>query len=81
MKSKNKNAFHAPLHPLDTEIQTYGCRHTNPVICGKHSLPAVCAFVRENNICLAPPLSWPKQYKKLKDTQDISSEKQEGLDE
>lgn len=81
MKSKNKNVFHAPLHPSDTEIQTYGCRHTNPIICGKHALPTVCAFVRENNICLAPPLSWLKQFNKLKYAQDLLSENQEGLDE
>ena len=76
MKSKNKNAFHAPLHEADSEKQTYGCRHTNPIICARHNLPTVCAFVRENNICLAPPLSWPKQYRKLKEDQDRSSEKQ-----
>jgi len=77
MKSKNKNAFHAPLHEIDSEKQTYGCRHTNPSICARHSLPTVCAFAREDNICLAPSLSWPKQYKKLKENQDHLSEKQE----
>jgi len=75
---ENKNSFHALLHSLDTEKQTYGCRHTNPIICGKHSLPTVCAFVREDNICLAPSHSWPKQFKKLKDDQDHLSEQQEG---
>jgi hypothetical protein len=62
---KQKDAFHAPLHPLDTVTQTHGCRHTNPIICSRHSLPSVCAFAREDNICLAPPVSWAKQYKKL----------------
>ena len=62
----NKKAFHAPLHPLDTEKQTQGCRHTNPDICGRHSMPEVCAFVRADKICLAPPASWPKQFRKLK---------------
>jgi hypothetical protein len=75
MNFKNKNAFHAPLHPSDSEKQTYGCRHTNPIICGRHLLQGVCAFVRDDNICLAPPLSWPKQYKKLNDSQDLLSNK------
>jgi len=63
---KNDKAFHAPLHPLDTEKQTHGCRHTNPDICSRHHMPKVCAFARADNICLAPPMSWPKQFKKLK---------------
>jgi hypothetical protein len=67
MTRRNKKAFHAPLHPHDTEKQTFGCRHTNPIICSRHNMPEVCAFARENNICLAPPASWLKQYKKLKD--------------
>jgi hypothetical protein len=71
--AKQKNAFHDPLHSVDSEKQTLGCRHTNPIICSKHNLPTVCAFAREDNICLAPPLSWAKQFKKLKDLQ--SSEK------
>ena len=29
-------------------------------------MPTVCAFVRSDNICLAPPASWPKQFQKLK---------------
>ena len=63
---KNDKAFHAPLHPLDTEKQTHGCRHTNPDICSKYHMPKTCAFARSDNICLAPPMSWPKQFQKLK---------------
>jgi len=63
---RNEQAFHAPLHPVDTEKQTKGCRHTNPDICAKHSIPAVCAFVRSDNMCFAPPTSWPKQFQTLK---------------
>jgi hypothetical protein len=74
----HKNAFHAPLNPFDTEDQTYGCRHTNPIICSRHSLPTVCAFVRGNNICLAPPISWRKQYIKLIINRDCLSEIEEG---
>ena len=63
---KNEKAFHAPLHPLDTEKQTFGCRHTNPDICAKHHMPNVCAFARADKLCLAPPTSWPRQFQKLK---------------
>ena len=62
----NKAAFHAPLNKLDTEKQTYGCRHTNPDICAKHYMPNICAFARSDKVCLCPPVSWPKQYQKLK---------------
>lgn len=67
------NKFHASLHVLDTEKQTYGCRHTNSSICGKNLLPEICAFVRSDNICLAPPRSWGKQFNKLK-SQEIGKE-------
>jgi hypothetical protein len=68
MKSKQKQqgVFHAPLKPKDTAIQTEGCRHTNPSICGSNQLPNVCAFVREDGMCLKPPQSWAKQFEKLK---------------
>jgi hypothetical protein len=58
-------ACHAPLHPLDSEKQTHGCRQTSPNVCGKHSLPGVCAFVRKDNLCLSPPNSWKRQFQKL----------------
>ena len=58
-------AVHVPLHPLDSETQTHGCRHTNPNHCSKNSLPGVCAFVRKDNICLSPPWTWKKQYQKM----------------
>ena len=57
--------FNAPLHPLDSEKQTFGCRHSTPNNCAKHSLPGVCAFVRKDNICLSPPTTWKKQYQRL----------------
>ncbi len=63
---KNAEAFHAPLHPKDTETQTVGCRHTLPRICGKHYMPKKCAFVNADNMCYAPPNSWKKQFQKLK---------------
>lgn len=67
--SKHTNIFNAPLKNGDTANQTIGCRHTNPSICSKHSLPEVCAFVRQDSICLSPPRSWKKQYLKLKATE------------
>jgi hypothetical protein len=62
---KQAKRFHEPLLEGDTAQKTVGCRHTNPDICAKHSIPAVCAFVRPDGMCLAPPASWPKQYEKL----------------
>lgn len=62
---KHTNIFHSPLQPGDTDTQTVGCRHTKPDICAKHSLQNVCAFVREDGMCMSPPASWAKQYKKL----------------
>jgi hypothetical protein len=60
-----KQAFHAPLHPLDSETQTHGCRHTAPNVCGKNSVSGVCAFVRKDYICLSPPKTWKQQFQKL----------------
>ncbi len=69
MEKKKPNLYHEPLHPEDSEAQTVGCRHTNAEICGKNELPNVCAFVRGDGMCLAPPRSWPRQYHKLLLTQ------------
>ena len=63
-KIKTTN-FHLPLQPGDSEAQTVGCRQTVPVNCARHSMEEVCAFVRRDGICLAPPGSWPKQFKNL----------------
>lgn len=60
--------FHAPLNRKDSESQTVGCRHTNPDICRNNSLDGICAFVREDGMCVCPPKSWPKQFQKLKAT-------------
>jgi len=64
--ARQNEAFHKPLHKLDTETETHGCRHTNPDICAKNRMPNKCAFVRADGMCLAPPASWKKQYAKLK---------------
>lgn len=60
------NRFHDPLDPRDSEARTFGCRHTNADICKKYRMATVCAFVRADAMCDAPPLSWGKQYRKLK---------------
>ena len=58
--------FNAPLHPQDTELQTFGCRQNNSDICGKNGLSGICAFVREDGICRRPSRAWKKQFQKLK---------------
>jgi hypothetical protein len=57
-------AFHLPLHPEDTPTQTFGCRHTRPTVCARNLLP-VCAFTRADTLCLAPPVTWKRQFMKL----------------
>ena len=61
----NTAAHHAPLHPLDTGEQTVGCRHSHPSFCSKNRLPKVCALVRKDHICHAPPHSWKKRFLEL----------------
>ena len=56
-----------PLGSQDTELQTLGCRHSNPNICRNNSTPKKCAFVREDNICILPPRSWKKLFSQLKE--------------
>lgn len=58
--------FNAPLHELDTENQTYGCRQNNPDICGNNGISGICAFCSDDKICKKPSRSWKKQYLKLK---------------
>ncbi len=66
-KTKQPGVFHLPLNPRDSKTETEGCRHTNPSICARHSLPHVCAFVRNDGMCLEPSSSWAKQYEHLKE--------------
>lgn len=58
--------FDAPLHELDSEKQTYGCRQNNPDICGNNGIAGVCAFCSDDNICRKPSRAWKKQFMKLK---------------
>lgn len=56
------------LNPIDTETQTFGCRHTNPNICNSCYMDNVCAFVRDDRICKKPSAAWKKFFKKLKES-------------
>jgi hypothetical protein len=62
---RQSDAFHPPLQAADTPSSTLGCRHTNPEICAKNQMASVCAFARNDGMCLAPPVSWKRQYEKL----------------
>lgn len=57
----------APLNEADSESQTFGCRHTNPEICGSNRLEGVCAFVTGDSLCRKPPRSWKRIYATLKE--------------
>ena len=61
-----KIQFDAPLHKLDSETHTFGCRQKNPDICGNNSLSGVCAFVTDDCICRKPSRAWKRQYAALK---------------
>lgn len=60
------------LHPLDSECQTYGCRHSNPDICGACFITGICAFSSEDKVCRKPSAKWKKIYRTLKKEDDIS---------
>ncbi len=64
-KTEPPNRFHDPLEPGDTREATVNCRRTHPDNCAKHYMASVCAFVRSDGMCTAPPRSWPKQFEKL----------------
>jgi len=67
---RQKDRFHAPLQSGDTAEVTRGCRHTNPDICRKNSMPEICAFARADGMCHSPPSTWPRQYAKLFEEQN-----------
>ena len=58
--------YNAPLNPLDSEVQTYGCRQKNPNICGNNGIQGLCAFASDDCICRKPSLAWKKKYNELK---------------
>lgn len=63
-----KVAFNAPLHPLDTEKVTFGCRQNNPDIYGNNGIPGICAIASDDCICRKPSRAWKKQFHKLKES-------------
>src|SRR5262249_3816268 len=60
-----RKRLYAPLQPEDTADRTWGCRYSNPVACGRNKMPNVCAFVREDGICMEPPRGCSGRYAKL----------------
>ena len=69
MKSEYQVPFNAPLSDDDSETQTKGCRANNPDICKSYMLNGICAFCRDDHLCIKPSRSWKKQYNKLKEDQ------------
>lgn len=59
----------SPLHKEDTDKQTYGCRQSNPDICGFCYLEGICAFNSKDHICKHPSAKWKKIYAELKEVQ------------
>jgi hypothetical protein len=55
--------FDPPVQPGETDAQTIGCKHSNKLNCGRNGMPKVCALVREDGMCLAPPSSWVRYYR------------------
>jgi|BioPla2DNA2_1021312.scaffolds.fasta_scaffold00417_34 hypothetical protein len=60
----------SPLSELDTEKQTYGCRQSNPDICGYCYIEGTCAFSSKDKICKHPSAKWKKIYKELKEAEN-----------
>ncbi len=67
LMNKRQNDQRRPLDIEDCLVKTLGCRHSNPNICKNNSTPNKCAFVRGDNICLMPPMSWRKIFAELSD--------------
>lgn len=55
----------SPLNENDTEKQTYGCRQTNPDICGYCYIEGICAFTSKDCICKHPSAKWKKYMQNL----------------
>lgn len=62
----HNRTYSGPLHEGDTLLQTVGCRHSKPQTCARSSLANVCAYVRADGMCVGPPESWPRQYRKFR---------------
>lgn len=66
-----RNQHKRPLHPDDCISSSKGCRHSNPDICKNAMTEHLCAFVRSDEICKAPPRSWPKLLEELRKTETV----------
>ena len=55
----------APVQPGESESRTVGCRYKRSRDCPKNRMRNVCAFVREDGICLAPPVTWKRHWRKI----------------
>ncbi len=60
----------SPLNEMDTEKQTYGCRQSNPDICGYCFIEGTCAFNSKDKICKHPSAKWKKIYKELREAEN-----------
>ena len=69
MSDNLKFSIHDPLHPLDTETQTYGCRANNPNICANGGLKT-CSFVTKK-LCTSPSRAWKKIYLEKKAKEEV----------
>lgn len=58
-----------PINDRDTAKITYGCRHSNPDICGSCYLDGICAFASDDCMCKKPSIKWKKFYKEMKERQ------------
>lgn len=50
-----------PLHALDTETQTYGCRCYNPDICKNYGSDK-CGLTNDEHICFVPSRKWKEKF-------------------
>jgi hypothetical protein len=61
----------APVQPGESESRTLGCRHRNACHCKDNRAPKVCALVRSDHVCLAPPATWRIHYRRLRVLQEV----------
>ncbi len=52
--------FSESINEGDVKSTTWVCRHTNPDICGKNSIPGIYAFTTYDCICRKPSRAWRK---------------------
>ena len=70
-RNKIKFKLNDKLNAEDTIDQTFGCRHSNPDICGNCYVENICAFTSDDCICKRPPVSWKKRILLEKDVDEL----------